>query len=228
MTTRFRRSERGFTLIEVIITLCVFVLLAGAVFGIFSATLESVSSLQDNQTRNDQVEALGGWLKQQMLDLPANGTIASYRRDTIPFHVAGIVWGAGEDLQALDLQMQPNGEYTLRLTAYQPPVTSDSGLVGLAGPQPIAQFMIQVQLDEPSLTWRTLVRDLKSADWRFLQYNQTQWQDIAASTKPILAELTFQPASVTAPVTDDFWIPPTQVPATLAVFGAPPAVSSNP
>ena len=43
-----------------IITLCVFVLLAGAVFGIFSATLESVASLQNDQNRNDETEALGG------------------------------------------------------------------------------------------------------------------------------------------------------------------------
>jgi hypothetical protein len=160
------------------------------------------------------------------LDVPANGTIVSYRRDTIPFHVAGIVWGAGEDLQALDLQTQPNGEYMLRLTAYQLP--SFKPLWGSAPEAPLSVFMGSVMNDDPSLTWRPLVRDLKSADWRFLQLNQTQWQDVAAGTKPILAELTFQPASVTTPVTDDFWIPPTQAPATLAVLGAPPAVSSNP
>jgi prepilin-type N-terminal cleavage/methylation domain-containing protein len=228
MTTRLRHSEGGFTLIEVIITLCVFVLLAGAVFGIFSATLESVSSLQDDQTRNDQVEALGAWLKQEMLDLPASGTIVSYRRDTIPFHVAGLIWGTDEDLQAIDLQLQPNGEYTLRLAAYQPPVNSATYQVaGQGGTVPLATFLNEVQSDDSSLAWRPLMRDLKSADWRFLQFNQTEWLDIASGPKPAIAELAFQPAGSSTAITDDFWIPPTQPAGNLAITPAA-AVSANP
>ena len=138
MRTAIRRAQRGFTLIEVVITLCVFVLLAAAVFGIFTATLESAASLQDNQTRNDQVEALGAWLKHSLLDVPARGSIVSYRREGIPFHVTGLAWGAGEDLQALDLHLQPNGQYTLRLAAYQPVTSSESteGVSGLIARRP--------------------------------------------------------------------------------------------
>jgi prepilin-type N-terminal cleavage/methylation domain-containing protein len=39
------RSQRGFTLIEMMITLAVFILLAGAVFGIMTGVLQSTSAL---------------------------------------------------------------------------------------------------------------------------------------------------------------------------------------
>jgi prepilin-type N-terminal cleavage/methylation domain-containing protein len=228
MTTRFHPARKGFTLIEMVIALAVFVMLAGAVFGIFSATLQSVAALQDNQNRNDRTEALGAWLKRQMLDLPASGTIVSYHRDGAPFHVSGIIWGAGADLQALDLHLQANGEYTLRLAAYPP--SSGSGIAGLTGtisPQ-FAQFTGLVIRDDDTLAWRTLVRDLNTADWRFLAPNQTQWQDATTGPKPAIAELIFQPAGASAAVTDDFWIPPTQAAINPVLTPAPGAVSANP
>jgi prepilin-type N-terminal cleavage/methylation domain-containing protein len=226
MTIRSPGSRRGFTLIEMVITLCVFVLLAAAVFGIFSATLESASSLQDNQARNDQTEALGAWLKRSLLDLPASGAIVSYRRDGFPFHVTGLVWGAGEDLQALDLQLQSNGEYTLRLAAYQPSASANQS-IGATGAAALSQFVDQVQKDDPTLAWRPLVRDIKSADWRFLAFNTPQWLDtVAAVQKPAIVELTFQVGGAASPVTDDFWIPPTVPAGNLAIPTT--AVSANP
>jgi prepilin-type N-terminal cleavage/methylation domain-containing protein len=240
MTTRLRPTERGFTLIEMIVTLCVFVLLAGAVFSIFSATLESVSSLQDNQARNDQVEALGSWFKQEMLELPASGTVASYHRDSIPFHVAGFIWGSGEDLQAIGLQLQANGNYALRLTTYpsssraspepKPESSNQFRIAGMTGTSAsLSQFMRELIGDDPALTWRPLVRDLKAVDWRFLQFNTTQWQDQVAGFKPAIVEMTFQPAGAPAPIVDDFWIPPTQPAGNLAPLGDTPMVnSSNP
>jgi len=227
MTTRPRSTSAGFTLIEVVITLCVFVLLAAAVFGIFSATLESAASLQDNQTRTDQVESLGAWLKRSLLEMPASGKIVSYHRDEMPFHVAGLVWGAGEDLQALDLHLQSNGEYTLRLAVYQSPASSPYQVSGLNGTGPLPQFVSQVQRDDPALAWRILIRDLKSADWRFLPFNTVRWQDASSGPKPAIVEFTFQQAGAMAAVTDDFWIPPTQSAGDLAIPTAP-AVSVNP
>jgi prepilin-type N-terminal cleavage/methylation domain-containing protein len=227
MKTRTSPVPSGFTLIEVVITLCVFVLLAAAVFSIFGATLESAAGLQDNQARNDQTEALGAWFKRSLLDMPANGTVVSYRRDDIPFHVAGLVWGAGNDLRALDLHLQANGEYTLRLAAYQPSSSSSYQVGGLTGLLALPQFVNEVERDDSALAWRTLVHDLKAADWRFLPFNTDQWLDASLGQKPAIVELTFQQAGATAPVTEDFWIPPTQLPRGVAI-PTTPAVSSNP
>jgi prepilin-type N-terminal cleavage/methylation domain-containing protein len=230
MRTCIKSGKAGFTLIEVIITLCVFVLLAAAVFGIFSATLQSSSALQDEQSRKDSSEALGGWLRQSLLDIPASGTVASYSRQGTPFHVSGIVWGAGEDLQALDLQLQNNGQYTLRLATYQPAAGSGTGVNGVVDSSVVlSQFIAEVVRDDASLTWRPLVRDLKAADWRFRDASGTDWLDVASGPKPVLAEFTFQIAGTPTPVVEDYWIPPTQ-PALNPSAGAlpAPAVTATP
>ena len=229
MNAHPRSARGGFTLIEMIITLCVFVMLAASVFGIFSATLESAGALEDNQNRQDQVEALAAWFKQEMLELPASGTVASYHRDNIPFHVAGFIWGSGENFQAVGLQLQANGNYALRLTAYQPASSNQLRVAGLTGTSAaLSQFMGELTQDDPTLVWRPLVHDLKAADWRFLQFNTTQWQDQVAGFKPAIVEITFQPAGALASITDDFWIPPTQPAGNLAISTPPTVVSANP
>jgi prepilin-type N-terminal cleavage/methylation domain-containing protein len=225
MRKPFRLGAKGFTLIEMIMTLCIFLLLAAAVFGIFSATLESSSSLQDNESRSDVTQALSGWLRQSLLDVPGTGTVASYRRPGIPFHVTGIVWGAGDDLQALDLQPQNNGEYTLRLAGYQPPPGAGTGVNGAVNSAAsLSQFIALLVRDDPALSWRPLVRDVKSADWRFRVTGVPDWQDTASGQKPLLAEFTFQVAGASGPASDDFWIPPTLPPQ----LGTAAPVAANP
>jgi prepilin-type N-terminal cleavage/methylation domain-containing protein len=229
MKMRSDTRRGGFTLIEVIITLCVFVLLAGAVLGIFSATLESAASLQDDQNRNDETEALGAWLKQSLLDLPAGGAVTSYHRDGIPFHVSGIIWGAGENLEALDLHLQANGNYLLRLATYEPPASSGRGIDGLTTASvPLSLFTAQVVNDNPALAWRPLVRDLKSANWRFRYFGRENWLDSAGGAKPVIAEFNFQVAGASDAITDDFWIPPTQPASNPALTPSTSTVTTNP
>jgi len=213
MKTRLamRGTRGGFTLIEVIITLSIFLLLAGAVFGIFTATLESVASLQDNQNQSDETQALGAYLKKSFLDVPAQGTIASFHRDNAPFKVSGIIWGSGDDLRALDMQLQRNGYYTLRMTSYTPPAFPQ-------GPA-LTIFQRQVVTNDSTLLWRPLLRDVRTADWRFREPNSSIWEEQTSSARPSLAEFTIELAGANLGVTDDFWIPPTQ-PAGNAVAAA--------
>jgi prepilin-type N-terminal cleavage/methylation domain-containing protein len=209
MNARLSHARGGFTLIEMVITLCIFVMLAAAVFGIFSATLESVGSLQDNQNHEDQAEALGAWLKQSFLALPADGTILSLHREGAPFEVADLIWGDGDELRVLDLHLQADGNYTLRLASFVP--SSSSRALAVASLPRV--FADEVTADDPSLEWRPLIRNIKTADWRFRLPNAAIWQDSA-------------PGSLSA-VTDDFWIPPLQPPNNLVP--APAAtVTANP
>jgi prepilin-type N-terminal cleavage/methylation domain-containing protein len=238
MNARHSHARGGFTLIEMIITLCIFVMLAAAVFGIFSATLESVGSLQNNQDREDQAEALGAWLKQSFLALPADGVMVSLHRDGMPFQVADVIWGDGNRLDALDLHLQPNGNYTLRLATYSPASSAASDASAVAktfasqsasnGSFATRAFATEVTNDDPSLEWRPLIRDIKTADWRFRLPNSTDWQDTAPGNRQVqLVEFNFQVAGSLIAVTDDFWIPPLQPPNNPAPAPAP-AVTINP
>jgi len=236
MNARFHHGRHGFTLIEMIITLCIFVMLAGAVFGIFSATLQSVGSLQDNQNREDQSEALGAWLKQSFLALPADGVVLSLHRDGAPFQVADVIWGDGGNMQVLDMHLQPNGNYTLRLATYSPAsgqsddasAAAKSFAAQTASNSSLAAGVLasEVTNDNPTLEWRPLIRDLKSADWRFQLPNVNEWQNSAPNSRQVLlVELNFQIAGSLSAVTDDFWVPPLQPANNPALT---PAVTANP
>jgi prepilin-type N-terminal cleavage/methylation domain-containing protein len=224
-------SRAGFTLIEMLVSLMVFLLLAAAVFEIFDATLESASGLRDNQVASNRSEALGAWLKQSLQTLPAEGTLVSYHRDGRAFRVSGIIWGVGDNLQALDLQPQANGQYTLRLASFQPSGSSSPGNQGaVAGYSPaLSAFQSEVFNDDSALAWRPLLHDLTLADWRFRVADITEWQDTSTGVRPVLVQLTFEMGGASSPIIDDFWIPPLQSPNGITAAPAPAtSVTTNP
>jgi len=227
-----RTRAGGFTLIEMIITLSVFLLLAAAIFGIFGATLQSASTLQENQNREDAVQALGAWLRQSLLEIPSGGVLVSYHRDDQPFRVSGIIWGIDHNLRALDIQAQGNGNYLLRLANYR---EADDHLATAfadsTGPtvsaEAVAHFKTQVLENDSNLSWRTLLRDIKSANWRFRSTASTDWVDSSSEGRPLLAELTLQSSGMIGSVVDDFWIPPLQPAGGVALPVAAPAIGVN-
>lgn len=210
------RRAGGFTLLEMVITLGIFILLATAVFGLMTGVLESTSTLQDNQNHHDQIVALNAYLKNKLTSMPAVGTLVSYQRGTGDGLLQnGIVYGLATQASAIDAKPQANGYYLLRLTTYIPP-TGPGQL-----PQDARQVLLQaVTADDPTLVWTPLITDLKTLDWRFLDFNATLWVDIwGSASKPNLVEFSMQPAGDLQPTTMDFWIPKVDA---IAVNGAPP------
>jgi hypothetical protein len=56
--------------------------------------------------------------------------------------------------------------------------------------------------------WTPLIKDIKTIDWKFLDFNQTIWVELWSSgTNPNLVEFTMQPAGDLQPTTMDFWLP---------------------
>ncbi|MCE0523467.1 MAG: prepilin-type N-terminal cleavage/methylation domain-containing protein [Methylacidiphilales bacterium] len=212
---------RGFTLLEMMITLAIFILLAAAVFGVMTGVLESTSTLIDNQNRRDQIEALNAFIYKRLGGMTASTTLASYQRgDGEGLVQNGIIFGTASLATAIDAKVQPNGYYTLRVTTYQS-VTGD----GQSQP-PDARVVLQqaVTTDDPTLAWTPLITDLKTLDWRFLDFNATDWVDLWGNpANPNLVEFSMQPAGELQPVTMDFWFP--QLAATTITFGSR---SSNP
>lgn len=200
---------RGFTLLEMMITLAVFVLLIAAVFGLMSGVLQSTSSLQGTQDRRETTTALYAFLKNQLTTLPARYTVTSYQRgDGEGLTQNGVIYGNVNTASAVDAKVQDNGYYTLRFATYNVDTTQSS-------PPDARQTMQQlVTTDDPSLSWRTLVTDIKTLDWKFQDYNDTDWVEIwNSSTEPNLIEFTLQEAADTQPDTMDFWLPPIKAPS---------------
>jgi len=200
---RSSRANVGFTLLEMMITLAIFVLLAAAVFGLMTGVLQSTSTLQDDQNRRDEVAALNAFLKKKLGEMPVASTLDSYQRgDGEGLVQNGIIFGTANLATAVDAQVQANGYYALRLATFA--TGAGSGQV-----QDARQVLQQaVTSNDPTLTWTALMGDIKTLDWKFLDFNATLWVDLwGTSNKPNLVEFSMQPAGDLQPTTMDFWLP---------------------
>jgi prepilin-type N-terminal cleavage/methylation domain-containing protein len=197
------RDTRGFTLLEMVITLAVFVLLAGAVFGIMTGVMQGASSLQDNQNHSDQLIALNAFLKKKLAEMPAQSSLMSYRRgDGEGLDQNGLLFAYENLAEVIDAKVQANGYYTLRMASYDPTMAQN-------GVAPGDILSAAVLRDDPTLNWTPLVHDLKEIDWKFQDLNSTQWVDLWSNgtSKPNLIECSLQLAGDLQPITMDFWMP---------------------
>jgi prepilin-type N-terminal cleavage/methylation domain-containing protein len=199
------RNPSGFTLLEMMMTLAIFVLLVAAVFTLMSGTLASANTLQQNQFRNDETSALTAYLKRQLTSLPVASTIVSYQRgDGEGLVQNGLVFGTVNSATAIDATVQPNGYYTLRVAT----LTTGASTGGEVQTDARQTLMQSVTTNDPTLVWTKLMSDVKTVDWKFLDFNQTVWVELWSSgTKPNLVEFDMQPAGDLNPTTMDFWIP---------------------
>jgi type II secretory pathway pseudopilin PulG len=200
----------AFTLVEMVVTLSVFILLSAAIFGIITGVLRSASSLQENQNRGDQGMALNAFLRSKLGGLPAQSVMISYRRgDGEGLDQNGIIFGTSGLLTAIDAKIQPNGLYSLRVATFSP---------GPANSDPVDLFEGLVTSNDSSLAWTGLIRDLKHIDWKFEDSYGDPWADLwtAVNGKPTLVEFSMQIAGDVRPSVMDFWIPPLVAPTTLS------------
>jgi prepilin-type N-terminal cleavage/methylation domain-containing protein len=196
----------GFTLLEMVITMVIFLLLAGAVFGIITGVLQSVSTLHENQNRRDEIAALNAFFKKELDDLSAQSSLASYKRNSEGLVQNGIILGEAGEAKGIDFKIQANGYYTLRETT----VTSiHDSHPNEESATFTASLKSHVTKDDGSLNWTPLIRDIKTATWKFHDPNTDLWLDQwdNAGAKPNLVELSLQLAGDLQPVTMDFWIP---------------------
>jgi prepilin-type N-terminal cleavage/methylation domain-containing protein len=209
----FSRPHRsnGFTLLEMMITLAIFILLTAAVFGIMTGVLQSSSSLQDNQNRRDQMTALNAFLKKRLGEMPALSALTSYQRgDGEGLAQNGIVFGTAGMATAIDAKIQANGYYTLRTAV----LTGDASPGQLQDARQALQAIVTG--DEQSITWIPLLHDVKSLDWKFQDFGTGQWADLwnSSAAKPNLVEFSLQMAGDLQPATMDFWLPKIDPPST--------------
>jgi type II secretory pathway pseudopilin PulG len=193
----------GFTLLEMMITLGVFILLASAVFGLMTSVLQSTGTLLDSQNRRDEVAALNAYLNFQLGEMTAQSTLVSYQRGNGEgLNQNGILFGTINIATAIDAKVQPNGYYVLRVATFTTTAAPDQ-------PPDARQALLQlVGADDPSLIWNKLLGDIKTLDWKFQDLNVTDWvEQWNAGNNPNLIEFTMQPAGDLQQTTMDFWIP---------------------
>jgi len=165
--------------------------------------LQGTSTLQDNQDRNDVTDALNAFLKNKLGDMPALATLTSYKRgDGEGLVQNGIIFGTPGQATAIDAKLQTNGYYLLRLTTYSAGVVNGQTVDA----RPILTTM--VTMDDPSLAWTPLVRDIKTLSWKFESIGAVDWSDLwGGDSKPAFIEFSLLPAGDNLPTRMDFWLP---------------------
>lgn len=76
------RGLRGFTLVEMILALGIFVLLAGAIFASVQAVTTASAVLGEEQVRARRLDAFLSWCRQGFRNLPARAEVLLRTRDT--------------------------------------------------------------------------------------------------------------------------------------------------
>lgn len=222
---------RGFTLFEMMITMIVFLLLAASVFGILTGVLQGASTLQDNQNHHDQIVFLNAFLNKKLHEMPVWSSLASYRRGNGEGLLQnGIFLREDWTVIAIDAKIQSNGYYTLRLATFTPPNTasdSDAPPNTVAVPPPTTGLAFEkaVTEDNPAISWRFLMGDIRTLNWKFQDPTTYQWADTwVIPQKPNMIELSLQLAGDMQSATMDFWLP-NITPVSLNV--PPPDTSTN-
>jgi type II secretory pathway pseudopilin PulG len=196
-------TRRGFTLVEMVVTLGVFILLAASVFGILSAILQSSSALADDQFREDEAGALTGYLQHQFRHIAERGLALTYRRAGQE-QGPGLIFGTASKMVALEAAPAPNGLCLLRETRFVPPRGSQ-----LDARTQALLLERMVLRDDDALVWTPLLRDVRTLAWRFQDAKQAVWTTVLpdTGTQPALIELTLEIAGDRHERTADFWIP---------------------
>ena len=201
-----RRDRGGFTLIEVIITLTIFVLLTACVFGIMTAVFQSSNDLKTNQNRRDEISAFGAYLKNSFSNLTGDDHILSYRRGNGGgLGVNGIILNVGGSMKAIDTDSQDNGLYGLRLARpgdFDPEPTVDS-------------FSQELDKHLSALVFVPLLADVHAIKWKFRTAQSPDWlpEWTSTSSNPDLVECSVQLAGEDSPTVFDFQIPRLIAPA---------------
>jgi len=185
------------------ITLVILGLLAGMIFMLLTGILQSASVLQDNANRSERINALYDFIKTKLTMMPARSTIASYARgDGEGLVQNGIIFGNTNLATAIDAKIQPNGLYLLRICSF---ATSESGQQSQDARVTLTQ---SVTTDDPTLSWTSLIPDVKTLSWKFQDPQQVQWDTAwTASNTPNLVEFDMQGGGDLQATTMDFWVP---------------------
>jgi prepilin-type N-terminal cleavage/methylation domain-containing protein len=213
--TPCRRRRTGFTLIEVIITLTIFVILTACVFGIMTAVFQSSNDIRDNQNRRDEVSAFGAYLKNCLANLTSDDRILSYRRGNGEgLSVNGVILEVQGTMKAIDATPQDNGLFGIRLA--QP---------GDFDPTPsLDSFSQELDKHLSALVLIPLLKDVHTIKWRFRLLQAPDWQPdwTSQASNPDLVECSVQLAGDDIPTTMDFSIPRLVAPA---IHGAQPVAT---
>lgn len=199
------RRASAFTLLEVIIAMTVFSIIAGALFGVVQASIRAADELETTQRESRRISAFVELCRKTLATLPPQASFRGFWVEDsdpavqeIEFRNAPSIfsWG-GTALNygstTLGIRAQEDGRFSLAISRsdFAPP--EETGF--------ITETDTALEPDELGRYWLVLVPDLEWVQWRFFDSRINDWLDLWQSrTRPRLVELQFLLPGDTIPI----------------------------
>jgi len=198
-----KNPYRGFTLLEVIISMSIMALLAASVYAIVSSAIGASRTAMDEQLTLRRLDAFCRVTREAFLNLPAEGTITleigkaggGQAEQQLILSKAQRLFGlpslAGGSL-VLASRAQSDGTRTITLLKIPPNATDQERAKALAS------------------RGIPLLPGLRKPRWTFRNANQNDWMEElhAGDPRPLLVRLQMQMDALPYPIEQIFFVPP--------------------
>lgn len=201
-----RKAKRGFSLLEVVIALTILVLLAGSVYSVLRGGIDAAATIRESQARQQQIDGFVDLCRAVFHQLSAQAAMEGRIREAGGKALPEIIfrncpelfsWGNINDREAvsvLGLVPQVGGRFSLSLLRFNPG----------------GDFLADPVAKAKSEDWITLVPDVTSLSWRFLEPGSNNWLPLLpqGSKRPGAVEMNLQLADLKEPIRMVFNIVP--------------------
>jgi prepilin-type N-terminal cleavage/methylation domain-containing protein len=216
MSTHRRLRHAGFTMIEMVVVLVIFVLLAGGIYTVVSAAIGASGVLSEENLRSQRLTAFVDLLRRTFHNLPSTAQISGGIRtdgsgvpEIVLRDAPGVfAWGTGAASGTVFLSAVPRLGGGVQFSL-------------LTLPSSVGEQDRRDAVREGN--WLRLLPDLREARWRFYDEGQQDWREDWAEGmgRPPLVELSFTALGEEVPRTYLFWLPPVVAPRPASPTGQP-------
>jgi len=198
------KASRGFTMIEMVVVLVIFILLAGGIYTVVNSAIGASAVLSEENLRVQRLNAFVSLLRRTFHNLPATAQIS------------GGVRLDGSGVPEIVLRDAP-GVFAWGTGGPSAGTVLLSAVPRLGGGLQFSLLSLPSSLGEQERRdaardgkWLRLLPDLREARWRFYDEGQQDWREDwpEGMGRPPLIELNFQVLGEGIPRTYVFWLPP--------------------
>lgn len=219
MTAARRKSRRGFTLLELVVTIGLMALLIGMIFAVASKNIALGNMVVEQQNTASTETAFFELLNDRFSSLPGNTRMELLSDDTGGRYLSDLT------LQNVPLMFTWGGDERMAKTVQLSTVQNRDGWVDIVLRYYENEILEETQdlgdstgvLDNEPFAEVVLLEDVYIFEWRVLDGRTMEWQwdwDLVGRL-PLQLELTYMRDQSSDPIRHIFWITPKQNPEVL-------------
>ena len=216
------RRTAGMTLLEVVLAMAIFALIAGGVHRIIGGSMQTAADLRSAHFRSNQVQTFFELLRETLRTLPAEAAIET-RVDEAGGLTSLLIRRAPTQLALGSAAV----DYRTRVLATDRGVGGRQRLLLQLEPEEETGPLLDRREEMPPAV--VLLADLRKVEWRFYERASATWLEAwTAAERPALIELQIHLAGEAQPQVARFWLPDIQRAAPAGRPGRSPSPGPSP